>query len=95
MSGHLQPIRCCDSECAAVNYCVKGGVQCNGCGLYFCDYNLNEIGYCEDCAAKFGSDEESEEEDQSSDSSMCLCCHSRMVRPVTRRNRFMKNGFES
>ena len=47
-------------EHAAVNHCVKGGVQCNGCGLYFCDYNLNDEGYCEDCAAKFGFDEESE-----------------------------------
>ena len=56
MSGHIRPLTCCDSECAAVNHCVKGGVQCNGCGLYFCEYNLNEIGFCEDCAAKLGSD---------------------------------------
>ena len=65
MSGHLQPIRCCDSECAAVNYCVKGGVPCEGCGLYFCAYNLDIDGFCDDCAAKFGSDEESEENDGS------------------------------
>ena len=65
MSGHIRPLTCCDSECAAVNHCVNGGVQCNGCGLYFCDYNLNNDGYCEDCAAKLGSDEESEENDGS------------------------------
>ena len=47
-------------EHAAVNHCVMGGMQCYGCDLYFCECELNENGYCDDCAAKLGSDEESE-----------------------------------
>lgn len=50
MSGHVGPIRCCDRECAGVNHCTMGGVECNGCGRYFCSGELDEDGYCDDCS---------------------------------------------
>ena len=64
MGGHLAPIRCCDGECAAVNHCSIGGTSCEGCGLWFCDFYLDENGYCGKCAAKYEAEleEESEEE---------------------------------
>ena len=58
MSGHHNPITCCDRECAAANYCFVGGIQCEGCGLYFCASDINENGYCEECEKKRREDEE-------------------------------------
>lgn len=63
MRGHYNRIDCCDSDCAAFNYCQIGGIQCERCGLYFCASHLNDDGYCDDCARE-KAEEEQEDEDE-------------------------------
>lgn len=42
----FSPIRCCDRECALVNHCSVGGIQCADCGGWFC---ADDINYTDDC----------------------------------------------
>lgn len=63
MSGSVYPITCCDSDCAAFNYCQIGGIQCKRCELWFCAAYINEHGYCDDCARE-KAEEEQEDEDE-------------------------------
>lgn len=35
-----------------------GGTSCEGCGLWFCDFYLDENGYCGKCAAKYEVEDE-------------------------------------
>ena len=64
MSGSSNRKTCCDWECAEANYCVIGGIQCEGCGLYFCARDLNEYGYCEECERQKAEEEMEEDEDE-------------------------------
>ena len=57
-SGSIAPITSCDSECALVNGCQVGSIQCRKCGNYFCQIELKD-GLCPDC-----SEEESEDDAQ-------------------------------
>jgi len=52
MGGYSSPLTCCDRDCAGANHCQIGGYQCNDCGRWFCGSELNEEGYCSDCAAE-------------------------------------------
>ena len=52
--GHTRPLTVCDSLCADANGCRVGGYQCDGCGLWFCGEDLNQVGdtseyLCDDC----------------------------------------------
>lgn len=64
MSGSFQPISCCDRDCAEANYCEVDGIQCERCGLYFCASDINEDGYCKECAREKAEEEMEEEEDE-------------------------------
>ena len=68
MSGkHFHPIRCCDLECALVNHCSVGGVQCDGCGGYFCATYISNTddGYlCDECLEERESKREEYEDDE-------------------------------
>ena len=53
MSGHFGPITCCDRDCAEVNGCSMGGLQCEDCGKWYCGYEVEEylgMTLCGDCA---------------------------------------------
>lgn len=52
MNGSYQPMKCCDAECAGVNHCRIGGLQCAKCGRYFCAGDINEDDLCYDCAGE-------------------------------------------
>lgn len=65
MSGHTKPLRCCDRECSLVNNCRVGGYQCDGCGLWFCDNELERIDdrtLCEGCADEYRKEQEDDGE---------------------------------
>lgn len=60
--GHAKPLTCCDHDCAAANGCMLGGTRCAGCGLWYCDDEMNVIDgrcYCDECAEE--RENESEE----------------------------------
>ena len=67
MQGNTSPIRLCDSECALVNGCQVGGVQCTDCGIWFCaselNYHCNGSWICDECANKRAEQEREDEED--------------------------------
>lgn len=67
MQGNTSPIRLCDSDCALVNGCQVGGVQCDDCGLWFCaselNYHWNGDWICDECANKRAEQEREDEED--------------------------------
>ena len=44
------PLTCCDYECARMNDCFVGGLECKRCGGYFCADELGEDGLCTNCA---------------------------------------------
>lgn len=50
MSGSEEPKTCCDRECAAANDCIEGGVECDGCGRFYCSHEIDERGLCSECA---------------------------------------------
>lgn len=63
MGGHFSPMGCCDRECALVNGCTVGGVQCEWCGNWFCASELDADGLCDECAeAKAEADAAADEE---------------------------------
>ena len=63
MSGHVRPLTCCDRDCALVNGCRIGGYQCERCGEWFCNHELNEDNLCADCEeAEAEENEEGDEE---------------------------------
>lgn len=47
----------CDADCRGINHC-GGHAMCNECGEVFCGYELDEDGYCVDCASKREQEEE-------------------------------------
>ena len=49
MGGSLRPLDCCDGDCALVNGCQVGGIQCARCGEWFCNHQLNDDNLCVDC----------------------------------------------
>ena len=67
MSGRYKPLTCCDRDCAGVNNCRIGGYECEGCGRWFCGSDLDEDGYCDECAARRREEEEEEEEEENED----------------------------
>ena len=69
--GHTRPLTVCDSLCAGANGCRVGGYQCDGCGLWFCGEDLNQVGdtseyLCDDCLAA-REQEESENDTEGSE----------------------------
>ena len=69
--GHTRPLTVCDSLCAGANGCRVGGYQCDGCGLWFCCEDLNQVGdtseyLCDDCLAA-REQEESEDDTEGSE----------------------------
>lgn len=51
---------CCDLECALVNDCAVGGLQCDRCREYFCASDLGEcrgMCVCDECKAEMESEE--------------------------------------
>lgn len=69
--GHTRPLTVCDSLCAGANGCRVGGYQCDGCGLWFCGEDLNQVGdtseyLCDDCLAA-REQEESEDDTEGSE----------------------------
>lgn len=65
MSGRYSPLHCCDRDCAIANGCTVGGCQCAGCGQWFCGNDLDEDGYCDDCAERRREEEEEEDNEES------------------------------
>lgn len=61
MSGHYHPLTCCDRDCAEANGCRIGGYECAGCGKWFCGDEIDQDGYCDDCAEERRKEEEEEE----------------------------------
>lgn len=74
-SGNTRPLAVCDHDCAVVNDCQIGGCQCDGCGLWFCRGDLNQVGdtsehLCDDCLAARGqekSENDTEREQEKSE----------------------------
>ena len=69
--GHSRPLTVCDDLCAGANNCRVGGFQCDGCGLWFCGGDLNQVGdtsehLCDDCLAA-REQEESEDDTEGSE----------------------------
>lgn len=50
MTDHESPLTCCDRECAAANDCIVGGIECDGCGQFYCSHEIDERGLCAECA---------------------------------------------
>lgn len=54
--GNTRPLAICDHDCAVVNDCQIGGCQCDGCGLWFCGEDLEQVEdrhLCEGCAEEY------------------------------------------
>lgn len=62
MGGSPHPMSLCDHACAWINHCSVGGIQCLRCDNWFCSDEINEDGYCAECAKEKAA-EEMEEED--------------------------------
>ena len=52
------PMTCCDRECATVNHCFVGGIQCAVCDEYFCVSDIDDDGLCPACAEAKREEEE-------------------------------------
>ena len=49
----------CDLECALVNDCAPGGIECDWCGMNFCANELGEcqgMCVCDECKAELESE---------------------------------------